>query len=61
MSQYKTNYRMKKVKMMMRAVVFNQTRYFQDMRKPVFEVQQMGKKFEKLNPLKNKQQTVVKR
>ena len=61
MSQYKTNYRMKKVKMMMRAVVFNQTRYFQDMRKPVFEVQQVGKKFEKLNPLKNKQQTVVKK
>ena len=28
---------------------------------PVIEVQQVVKKFEKLNPLKNKQQTVVNR
>ena len=41
--------------------VFNQTRYFQNMMKLVLEVQQVVKKFEKLNPLKNKQQTVVKR
>ena len=61
MSQCKTNYRMKKMKMMMRAAVFSQTRYFQNMMKPVLEVQQVVKKFEKLNPLKNKQQTVVKR
>ena len=52
---------MKKMKMMMRAAVFNQTRYFQNMMKPVLEVQQVVKKFEKLNPLKNKQQTVVKK
>ena len=44
-----------------RAVVLNQTRYFQNMMKPVLEVQQVVKKLEKLNPLKNKQQTVVKR
>ena len=60
MSQCKTNYRMKKM-MMMRAAVFNQTRYFKNMMKPVLEVQQVVKKFEKLNPLKNKQQTVVKK
>ena len=52
---------MKKMKMMMRTAVFNQTRYFQNMMKPVLEVQQVVKKFEKLNPLKNKQQTVVKK
>ena len=52
---------MKKIKMMMRAAVFSQTRYFQNMIKPVLEVQQVVKKFEKLNTLKNKQQTVVKR
>ena len=46
---------------MMRAAVFNQTSYFQNMMKPVLEVQQVVKKFEKLNPLKNKQQTVVKK
>ena len=40
---------------------FNQTRYFQNKMKPALEVQQVVKKFEKLNPLKNKQQTVVKR
>ena len=50
MSQCKTNYRMKKMKMI-----------FQNMMKPVLEVQQVVKKFEKLNPLKNKQQTVVKK
>ena len=60
MSQCKTNYRMKKM-MMMRAAVFNQTRYFKNMMKPVLEVQQVVKKFEKLNPLKNRQYTVVKR
>ena len=46
---------------MMRAAVFNQTSYFQNMMKPVLEVLQVVKKFENLNPLKNKQQTVVKR
>ena len=45
---------------MMRAALFNQTSYFQNMMKPVLEVQQVVKKFENLNPLKNKQQTVVK-
>ena len=49
------------MKMMMQVTVFNQTRYFRNMMKPVLEVQQVVKKFEKLNPLKNKQQTVVKR
>ena len=38
-----------------------QTRYFQNMMKPVLEIQQVVKKFEKVNPLKNNQQTVVKR
>ena len=45
----------------MRAAVFNQTSYFQNMMKLVLEVQQVVKKFENLNPVKNKQQTVVKR
>ena len=49
------------MKMMMRAAVFNQTRYFQNIIKLLLEVQQVVKKFEKLNSLKNKQQTVVKR
>ena len=39
----------------------DQTRFFQNMMKPVLDVQQVVKKFEKLNPLKNKQQTVVKK
>ena len=46
---------------MMRAAVFNQTSYFQNIMKQVLEVQQVVKKFENLNPVKNKQQTVVKR
>ena len=54
-------YGIKKMKMMMRAAVFNQTRFFQNIMKPVLEVQQLVKKFEKLIPLRNKQQTVVKR
>ena len=45
----------------MRAAVFSQTRYFQNIMKLVLEVQQLVKKFEKLIPLRNKQQTVVKR
>ena len=49
------------MKMMMRAAVFNQIRYFQDMIKLALGVQQVVKKFEKLNPIKNKQQTVIKR
>ena len=61
MRQCKTNYRMNKIKMMMRAAVFSQTRYFQNMMKTVLEAQQVVKKFEKPNPLKNKQQTVLKR
>ena len=46
--------------MMMRAAVFSQTRYFQNNDETGIEVQQVVKRFEKLNPLKNKQ-TVVKR
>ena len=61
MSQSKTNYKMKKMEMMVRGELFNQTRYFQNMMKPVLEVQQVVKKFDKLNSLKNKRQTVVKR
>ena len=49
------------MKMMMRAAVFSQTRYFQNIMKLVLEVQQLVKKFEKLIPLRNKQQTVVKK
>ena len=52
MSQSTKNYRMKKMKMMMRTAVFSQIRYFQNMMKPVLEVQQEVKKFEKLNLLK---------
>ena len=52
---------MKKTKMIMRAAVLNQTRYFQTMMKPVLEIEQVVKKFEKLSSVKNKQQTVVKR
>ena len=34
---------------------------FQHMMKPVLEVQQVVKKFEKFNPSKNKQRTVAKK
>ena len=47
--------------MIMRAAVPNQTRYFQTMMKPVLEIEQVVKKFQKLSSVKNKQQTVVKR
>ena len=46
---------------LMRATVSNQTRYFQDMIKLALGVQQVVKKFEKLNSIKNKQQTVIKK
>ena len=59
LSQCKTNYRMKK--MMTRDAVFNQTRYFQNMMKPVLEAHQVVKKLEKPNPLKSKRLTVEKR
>ena len=32
------DYRMKKMKMTIRAAVFNQTRYFQNMMKPILEI-----------------------
>ena len=59
LSQCKTNYRMKK--MMTREAVFNQTRYFQNIMKPVLEAHQVVKKLEKPNPLKSKQLTVEER
>ena len=43
MNQSETNYRMKKMKMMIRAEVFSQTRYFQNMKKPLSEVGQVVK------------------
>ena len=47
--------------MMTREAVFNQTRYFQNMMKPVLEAHQVVKKLEKPNPLKSKQLTVEKK